>query len=404
VARGSLQPTTAEKCAEIAVIEAEKAKSSGTFGVGGLLIENDSRAIVKVIRNRVIRNNSVHDPTAHVERELVDWYYSSKKKLPAESKMTIITSLDPCLMCAGSILSSGFNVIHVSRDDRAGISWKGLGDFSTLPEGLEQKAKQAFSSFGVAGKRSFSGSSGSIFYGSEIDGRLDRRSVRAFSSSLKKVKKIINCHGQPPDRLAEPKKMLPKSSRVFKLLKRYNPKVFSDGHVVSFDRPGIGLGHILVQKAKESHKASSIFNSACLIDPFGNVLLAESGAQDKSPIRTPLMELARKYHQLLFEAGREGSRCLAHMKYCKTVTMLGPGQDSRSLMELGCFGSCMEGKLPKGKQLQYVIPQQDKQDLQNMLENLPPLFSSTIRIQDAILQVEDAGLVKFCKSEYALIA
>ncbi|MEW6603646.1 MAG: hypothetical protein AB1351_03020 [Thermoproteota archaeon] len=130
----------------------------------------------------------------------------------------------------------------------------------------------------------------------------------------------------------------------------------------------------MVEKANESYKASGIFNSACLIDPFGNVLLAESGSLDKSPIRTPFMELVCRYHKLMFDAGPEGRKYFAHVKYCKIVMMLGSGQDSKSMMELGCFGSCIEGKLSEGRQLQYVIPQQRGQDLQRMLENLPPLF------------------------------
>jgi hypothetical protein len=70
----------AGKYAEIAVKEAESAKSDGTFGVGGLLIGGDNGKIYKVIRNAVIRGNSVRDPTAHVERQLVDWYFSKKKE------------------------------------------------------------------------------------------------------------------------------------------------------------------------------------------------------------------------------------------------------------------------------------------------------------------------------------
>lgn len=399
VIKGNQQPD-AEKCAKIAVREAEKAQSSGTFGVGGLLINNNTGAIIKVIRNRVIENHSVRDPTAHVERQLVDWYYS-KKNLPPASRMTIVTSLEPCLMCAGSILTGGFNVIHVSRDEQAGVSCRGSGDFSTLSKDLVPKAKKTFSGFGIAGKRPFSGSSDSIFYGSEICRRLDQQSVQAFSSSLEKVKAIINRHGQHPSKLMNPR-TLEKSSLIFKLLKKYNSEVFSDAYAVAFDRPGIELARILVEKANESYGASGIFNSACIIDPFGNILLAESGVQDKSPIRTPFMELVRKYHKLIFDAGREGRRYFAHIKYCKIVMMLGPGQDSKSLMELGCFGSCIEGELPYGMQLQYVIPQQKHQDLQCMLENLPPLFSTIVRLQDHVRQVEDAELVKLCKARLIL--
>lgn len=394
----------AEECAEIAVREAEKARSSGTFGVGGLLIDNNRRKIVKVIRNRVIQNCSVRDPTAHVEKQLVDWYYChyysrNKKNHSSERMMTIVTSLDPCPMCAGSILACGFNVIHVSRDELAGVGCRGQ-DFPTLPAGLRKKAKETFSSFGVAGRRTFSGPTDSIFYGSEINSRLDQRSIRAFSSSLEKVRGIINCNGQPPNKLANPR-TLERSSRTFKLLKKCNPQALSDDYIVSFDRLGTQLGCILVEKANESYKRSGIFNSACIIDPFGNVLLAESGAQEKSPIRTPFMDLMRKYHKLMFDVGQEGRKFFTHIKYCKIVTMLGPGQDSKSLMELGCFGSCTEGKVPEGSQFQYIIPQQRQQDLKRMLENLPPLFSTILRLQDHIQQVEDEKLIKFCKSELA---
>jgi tRNA(Arg) A34 adenosine deaminase TadA len=391
----------AEKYAEIAVKEAERARDMGTFGVGGLLAGNDG-AIYKTIRNRVIREGSVHDPTAHVERQLVDWYFSNKDSLPPVNKMTIVTSLDPCVMCSGAILTAGFNSIHVSQDSQAGISCRGLGDFSTLPGDLDQKAAETFSTFGLAGKRPFTGPRDSIFFGGTIDSKLDKRSVRAFSSSLKKIKKIINNHhGLPPDELTNPKTLVAKpSSRILWILKKYNPRVFSPEYIVSFEKPGINLGHILIQKAKESHEMSCVFNSACLVDPFGNVLLSESGAEHASPIRTPFLELVRKYHKLLLEAGPEGGKYFTHLKYCKTVLLLGPGKDSKSLMEAGCFGASIEGELPKGKRgLKYVIPQQEPDELKDMLDNLPPFYSDVVRIGDAVCEVKNAKLYEFCKSK-----
>jgi hypothetical protein len=145
---------------------------------------------------------------------------------------------------------------------------------------------------------------------------------------------------------------------------------------------------------------SGVFNSACLVDPFGNVLISESGAEHASPIRTPFLELVRKYHKLLLEAGPEGSKYLTHLKHCKTVLLLGPGKDSKSLMEAGCFGASIEGELPKGKRcLQYVIPQQESDELKDMLDNLPPFYSDVVRIGDAVCEVKDAKLYEFCKSK-----
>jgi len=388
----------AEKYAGVAVKRAERSGDAGTFGVGGLLIGNDG-IIYKTIGNRVIRNNSVSDSTAHVEKQLVDWYFSNKN-LPPANNMTIITSLDPCAMCAGAILTGGFNTIHVSQDSQAGISCRGP-DFPTLPEGLSQKAREAFSAFGLLHKRPFSGPPSSIFSHDMVDSSLDRRSVRAFSSSLKRVKKLVHDHHSlTPDKLTNPSMLADKPSRIARLLKKYNPRVFSKEYTVNFDKPGINLGHILIQKAIESYQASGVFNSACLVDPFGNVIISESGAEDVSPIRTPFVKLVRRYHKLLLDAGPEGRKYFAHIKYCKTVLLLGLGKDSRSIMEAGCFGASIEGELPKhGEQLQYVIPRQDPDDLQDMLSSLPPLYSDIVRIGDAICEVRDAKLQKFCKSK-----
>jgi hypothetical protein len=257
------------------------------------------------------------------------------------------------------------------------------------------------------------GSSHSIFYGDKIAIKLDQRSIHAFSSSLEKIKKIINNHHhlRLHDKLINPMTLTKSSSssssshlHIAKLLKKYNPKVFSKEYVVRFDRPGVNLGHILIRKAKESYKTTGIFNSACLVDPFGNVLLSEGSSENTlSPIRTPFLELVRKYHRLLFEAGQEGNKYFAHLKYCKTVLLLGPGKDPKSIMEAGCFGASIEGELPKNRndhssQLQYVIQQQDPNDLKDMLGNLPPLYSKTIGIRNAITEVKDVELQDFCRS------
>jgi hypothetical protein len=74
-------------------------------------------------------------------------------------------------------------------------------------------------------------------------------------------------------------------------------------------------------------------------------------------------------------------------------------------MEVGCFGSSIEGKLPKGdQQMQYVIPQQEQDELQNMLNDLPPLYSDVMRIGEAIQQVKDVQLQQFCTSKARVFA
>jgi cytosine deaminase len=81
-----------------------------------------------------------YDPTAHGERQLVYWYYANKDKLglPGPSELTVVTSLDPCAMCTGTLLTAGFNVGVVAIDDFAGIN------FNDVPPALRGLAELKF--------------------------------------------------------------------------------------------------------------------------------------------------------------------------------------------------------------------------------------------------------------------
>src|SRR5262245_26820413 len=98
----------AEQAAARAVALAEEAGRRGTFAVGGLLVD-DSGQVLAEARNAVIEDGQLSDPTAHVERQLVDWFaYAQRRGLAASARnATIVSSLDPCAMCAGAILRSG---------------------------------------------------------------------------------------------------------------------------------------------------------------------------------------------------------------------------------------------------------------------------------------------------------
>ena len=84
------------RAAEMAVESACAAAHSGTFGVGGVLLGPQGE-LLAICRNCVVRDGQVHDPTAHGERQLVDWFYHN---FPGESprRYTIVSSLDPCMM------------------------------------------------------------------------------------------------------------------------------------------------------------------------------------------------------------------------------------------------------------------------------------------------------------------
>ena len=70
---------SAEEAAARAVALAEEAGKQGTFAVGGLLVD-DSGRIVAEATNAVVRDNRLSDPTAHVERQLIDWVFRERSR------------------------------------------------------------------------------------------------------------------------------------------------------------------------------------------------------------------------------------------------------------------------------------------------------------------------------------
>ena len=122
VRAGTSTIRTAEDAAARAVELAVEAGKQGTFAVGGLLVDETGHIIAEAT-NTVIRNGKLSDPTAHVERQLVDWLAQQRRRRRSLSprNLTIVSSLDPCAMCAGAILRSGMRVMIVAEDNFAGV-------------------------------------------------------------------------------------------------------------------------------------------------------------------------------------------------------------------------------------------------------------------------------------------
>ncbi|MGF6367527.1 hypothetical protein OKW40_000277 [Paraburkholderia sp. RAU6.4a] len=86
-----------------------------------------------------------------------------------------------------------------------------------------------------------------------------------------------------------------------------------------------------------------------------------------------------------------GGRC-SH-QYCTFVMALGPDSGSQGLLELGAYGSTMEGPLPhvNPSPLQYVKPGMPQGDLDEFCSTLPPLYSQSIKVRP--VQVTDQTLI-----------
>ncbi len=359
---------------------AEAANRSGTFGVGGLLIDQRG-GILHEVSNRVLVDGRINDPTAHGERQLVDWYFrhrDDRQRLPEPERLTIVSSLDPCAMCAGAILTAGFNVAVVANDDFAGINYNLHADFPSLPDGLLERAKCHFAYLRVVDGdrivREYSGSNTSMFADDAVSDEVCSGCWKAFSESLEKTKDLISEAAQP-DQLTDPA-TLPEDSPVRAVLRRFDDfalrvKIHLDDEVDT-----LRLAEILVDTALAAGCSGNANDAAALIDPFNNLLLCTSGLESVSPIQTRFMRLTQHYAQARRTAGQLGSKTLAHPKWCRVVTLNGPADDAASLMELGAYGSTIEGPLPTDNRdsFLYMIPRLPQHETQKVVARMPPFY------------------------------
>ena len=140
--------------------EAIVAALQQTFAVGGAIINNATGEVIAALHNNVLMPFPgggttyflPHDPTAHGERQLVDWYYVNVAplNLPPPNQLTVVTTLDPCAMCAGSLLTAGFNVAVSAIDDYAGINYNSQFTFPSLPPQIRQQAQDTWGYYAIA--------------------------------------------------------------------------------------------------------------------------------------------------------------------------------------------------------------------------------------------------------------
>jgi cytosine deaminase len=362
-----------ERHFEIAKQAAELAFSAmrkGTFGVGGLIIHNPTLEILHTQENRVIFDGQVNDPTAHVERQTVDWYYSelaAGRPLPKPEDLTIVSSLDPCMMCTGSILSGGFNVVSLGLDDFAGVDFNGKYEFKTLPPELAAKAAKSFSYFGVQGERPYQGFEADIFKGIHLTKNITDMAATAFAQSLDGTKAIVS----KGDRATV-------DCDVADLKHKY-----ADYGVCSFATALDSDFDILEQSANNAYALGSKFDSALLKLPNGERLMVRGSNSQLSPIQTPVIRLIRDYTALQNQVRTEGHGELPHIKYCQIVMLKGPGREAEDIATLGAYGSAMEGPIPASNpdSLVFYGAKQTKEELDDMIAQFPPLYTQVIGLK-----------------------
>ena len=407
----------AEQAVQIATAKSIEASLQNTFAVGGVLVDNRTGTVLCALHNNVLEayENSklflLHDPTAHGERQIVDWYFKNRKRLrlPDPSQLTVITTLDPCAMCAGALLTAGFNVGVAAIDTYAGINYNKSFDFPSVPAKWRSIAQSTFAYYAVDApiRRPFRGGKGAAFARQSISASSYMLTDTIFESSVNDVRLLDNNSGKDPAKLTNPKD-LPADSPIRKALLEACSAAFS----VTCPKPrlpGRELAQVLLQTAQKAQSRGAAFNSFAFLDPFGNLLLCLGGAEERSPIRTAFLEVTRAYAHLRWvlmnhpdkSVREQAGDVLTHPKYGIFVSLYAPDPNTpQGLMMMGAYGSTMEGPIPDTfpSSLQYVLLPQDvsQAEVAEMAMNLPPFYTTSVQV--APTQVLDDLLIEEVRS------
>ena len=105
----------------LALDEAVAAESAGEVPVGAIVLAPDLHTILGRGNNQVLRS---HDPTAHAEivalREAAATLRNYRILTP-EGGCILVSTLEPCAMCAGAILHARITrLIYAASDPKAG--------------------------------------------------------------------------------------------------------------------------------------------------------------------------------------------------------------------------------------------------------------------------------------------
>jgi len=382
--------TDVEVATALAAGQVLQAFDQGTFSVGGALLDNMEN-LTHALHNNVVKNGTTFDPTAHGERQMIDWYFeqiSQGVQLPSPAEMTIVTSLDPCCMCAGSILHAGFNVTVAAFDTQSGINYDTKADFPALAPTVQAKAKSTFSYPAVNGTTSFARSASGaplprFFAQPVIDEQTQALCLTAFLATLGSVRDSVS-QDLLPNQLINPT-TLPANDPIIQGLQAIYPQTLQY-RAPERSKPDQGLLPYLTRAAALDRQQGGPGQAVALLDYFGNLLFCLPGNIAASPIKTAFMLTTRAYALLRYSLKQQiGARVyqfLGHPKYGTFVFLLGPDDSAASLIDLGAYGSTMEGPLPQDNpnQFQYWNASMDPVGLSAYCAGLPPLYRDVIKV------------------------
>jgi cytosine deaminase len=423
---------SANDAAERVREQAELAASVSCYGIGGIIIENKTGRIINAWGNRAqgrLKSGEYYplDPSNHGETQLVRWYYDNQVViqselgyLPKPSELTVVTSLDPCAMCAGGLCAAGFHVGVIAPDDSGGgVNWDSSGMFPNQPAKIQEKLKSLFGYYkadGISYRKLYQGGSALLFNSETLTQQVYKANVDAFSNSAPLVSATRKEARIKAQDLKDPLNLHAENSTILALKQRFPEALklrlteqadISDSGLTPegtnhiYYRPSLEL-YSLLQDAVASEPGAD--NAVAMIDRFGNLLTIGVDKPSTSPIATALMNAVSDYSRFLFELISEASDSAIPFKYKQSdaYNYLTPARDAtyiylkspsagkmQTLKDLGLFGSTSEDII------QYIETPSNgtKLDFENQIRGLPIYYLQSSRISTVQSLPEGLSLI-----------
>ncbi|MCZ4059587.1 nucleoside deaminase [Pantoea sp. LMR881] len=221
-----------------------------TFSVGGVLLDSNGQELM-LMHNNVVIERFTYDPTAHGERQLVDWYFeqiAAGVALPPAEEMTVVTSLDPCCMCTGALLRAGFKVIVGAFDRFSGINYNTEANYPSLTNEQRSRALANFSYPQATGESCFvrpatSAQPPMFFIDQATTDKTLALCESIFTTSLNSVQQQIS-NDLPPEALCDPA-TLPDDHPVVAALRAVYPQSLTY-RAPSRGQPDVALANFMI--------------------------------------------------------------------------------------------------------------------------------------------------------------
>lgn len=389
----------AQGAAELVLAGAQTAAGAGSFGIAGAIIDNSTGKVVHRMTNQVLRRlratvatdpeaTFTWDPTAHGERQLVYWYYANRDKLglPAARDLTVVTSLDPCVMCTGALTTAGFNAAVVAMDTFSGVNFRQDGRFADLPEPVRDTVRNTFGYYAVEAGRPYQGGDSVAFADTAITQQVYDACEDIYQSSAKGVRSSRQTTNTSPDQLRDPGTWKTAAPIRAAFRRRYSG-AFTH-RLTDFRRPDRTLRRMLEDLVGDTAGAD---NAVAFIDSFGNVVNAAAGPVPGNAAATGFMAAAQDYARTRFalvddkETLEPAQRSLTSPMFGTFVWLIAPDPHATTTIEdLGGFGSTMQAAIPQPtpSAFQFYEPPRrgTVRELQQVAASLPPLYSQLVKI------------------------